>query len=212
MARFERHDAAVDERYRPLLVIGVRGLDDALEFARRGQDKPAVGRGVGRPQRRDQDRRPGPSTFGEHPAQCLGGQKRRVAKQHQDILDPAIGHQPAAEPRECGTHRVAGAERWVLDRYLGRGHGLRHRRHARADHDDRRRRLQRLQRGQEMCDHRPPGDGMQDLGMRGFHSGAAAGGKNDHSEAGLAHQRLELERDNCRSTTVPLQHTDCYKV
>src|ERR1700730_6646465 len=45
-----------------------------------------------------------------------------------------------------------------------------------------------------MRDHWPTGNPMHDLGDRGFHSRAAARGKDDGGETGLAHRQLETDR------------------
>ena len=50
------------------------------------------------------------------------------------------------------------------------------------DDDRRRAREERLRGSHRVVDHRPPGDVVQHLGARGFHSRALAGGQNDDVE------------------------------
>ena len=49
-----------------------------------------------------------------------GGHERRVAEQHQEIADIAVGRQTAGEGAEPGADRVAGAERRILHDALRR--------------------------------------------------------------------------------------------
>jgi hypothetical protein len=57
---------------------------------------------------------------------------------------------------------------------------------------------------------------MHDLGDRGFHSRAVAGGKDDGGETGLAHRQLEADRkyERLQLGAAPpwLQLTDCCEV
>ncbi len=98
------------------------------------------------PQRRHDDRRGAAPALVDQQRQGLGLQQRRVAEQHQHVVDRTLRGEAAGECREAGAHRVAGAERRVLHDAFGRFDQARDSLHPRPDHDDRRRRRQRHQR------------------------------------------------------------------
>ena len=175
----DHHDAAIDETDRLLLRAGVGRLDDTLEPAVGRQHEAAVGAGVGGTHTRDKDCCRGAAPLRQQPRQCLGGEKRRIAVEHEHILDRALRRQAAIERPHCRPHRIAGAERRILHDAFGRSDDRGDLFHPRPDHDEGRGRGQRAQRLQRISDHRPPGDRMHHLRHSGFHPRAAAGGKND---------------------------------
>ena len=155
--RRDRHDAAVDQPDSALFGGGVRGLDDALERAVRAQDEPSVSTGIGGAHGRDQHRRRCSPPFRQELRQCFAGQQRRVAEQHQQLLDLALWRELAVEGGEPGAHCVAGAEGRILHDALRRFDETGDSFHPRPDHDDGCRRPQRGQRGQQVRDHRSAG-------------------------------------------------------
>ena len=133
----DHHDSAIDETDRPLLRAGVGGLDDTLERAVGRQHEAAVGAGVGGTHARDEDCRGGAAPLRQQPRQCLGGKKRRIAVEHENVLDRAVRRQAAVERPHRRPHRIAGAERRILHDALGRSDGLGDIFHPRPDHDER---------------------------------------------------------------------------
>ena len=64
------------------------------------------------------------------------GEKRRIAVEHEHILDRALRREAAIERPQRRAHRIAGAERRILHDALGRRDGPGDLLHLRPDHDD----------------------------------------------------------------------------
>ena len=162
-------------------LVGVLGLDDPLDVAVGVADDAPVGAGVVELDGHHGRAGAGGAVGLEQRGDDLGGDQRVVAGEDDDglgVADDVVG----------GAHRAAGAVGLGLDDGLGAlGQARGEVAVGRDDHGDAL--GAGLARGEHRPgDHRPPADGVQDLGQRGAHPRALARG---HDQDGRARSRAE---------------------
>jgi len=169
------HHAGITEVYRTFRLARVLEFDHAGNGAAIFADDPAIGARIGSAE--GQDNGGGRVCFtqaAQHPAHRGGGNEGHIAVKHQHVTGEAC------QRRFRLLHRVACAKlRFLQNDRRAVAHRALDLIAAVACDNDSMGRFERGYTGQQMFQHRPPGDGVEHLVERAFHPGALAGGE-DH--------------------------------
>jgi hypothetical protein len=148
-----------------------------------GDEPPIAGR-VGRTEAEHRDAR-AVRDRAAHRLQRFGGDQRRVAKNHQDIVRPPFDRGARRE------HRMRGAAPFRLDEHFGLGQRATRLRgdrvRIRPDHHGGPVDAGAAHRRQHMRQQRTPGDRVQHLRTRRTHARPFAGGEHDREASLPAH-------------------------
>ena len=133
-----------------------------------------------------------------HPCAALGQQRATGFRSSDSGASPNSTRMSSMRLRardgrrapRAGAHRVAGAERRVLDDALGRSDEPATASIRGPITTTVAAGVSGCKRRQQMRDHRPAGNRVHHLRDRRFHPRAAAGGEDDGGESGSAHQPL----------------------